>query len=146
MKQYNHSILENIRAATGRQSRNDRGFTLFELIMVMTIIVILAAVSVTAYQNIQLKARETILKQNLREMRIRLDEYAADRETMPQSLEELVSAGYLRELPIDPITEQSDWIVEYEEDDISIDGGQGISNVRSNAPGEGSDGVAYREY
>ena len=146
MKQYNFPTIEKIRAATNCRSQKDRGFTLFELIMVMTIIVILAAVGVTAYQSIQLKARETLLKQNLREMRIALDQYAADREAMPQSLEELVSARYLREMPIDPITEQADWIVEYEEDDISIDGGQGIQNVRSNAPGEGTDGVAYREY
>jgi len=146
MKQYNFSKFKNIRKATGRQSQTDGGFTLFELIMVMTIIVILAAVSVTAYQNVQLKAREAILKENLRHIRIALDQYAADREAMPQSLEDLVNARYLREMPIDPITEQSDWIVEYEEDDISSDGGQGISNVRSNAPGEGTDGVLYREY
>ena len=146
MKQYNFPTIEKIRAATSCRSQKDRGFTLFELIMVMTIIVILAAVSVSAYQNLVLKARETLLKQNLKDMRVALDQYAADREAMPQSLDELVSAGYLREMPIDPITEQADWIIEYEEDDISIDGGQGIGNVRSNAPGAGADGVAYREY
>ena len=70
------------------------GFTLLELVMVMTIIVILAAVGVTSYQHIQSKARETILKQDLQTMRKMIDQYAADKEKLPQSLDDLVS-GFL---------------------------------------------------
>ncbi len=72
----------------------------------MTIVLILIAVSVTSYQQIQLKARETVLKQNLVAMRKAIDEYAADREKLPGSLDDLVSANYINEVPIDPIPER----------------------------------------
>jgi general secretion pathway protein G len=124
----------------------ERGFTLLELVMVMTIIVILAAVSVTSYQQIQLKAKETILREDIRTLNRLIDQYCADKEGLPQSLDDLVSAHYMHEIPIDPITGQADWVVEMAEDPCSRDGGQGIDKVRSNAPGEGSDGIAYKDY
>src|SRR5437867_12807792 len=86
--------------------RNAFGFTLLELVMVMTIIVVLAAVGVTSYRHIQLKARETILKQDLQTMRKMIDQYAADKEKLPQSLDDLVSGLYKREVTTDPITGQ----------------------------------------
>lgn len=122
------------------------GFTLLELVMVMTIIVILAAVGVTAYQNIQLKARETVLKKDLNDMRKMIDEYAADREKLPGSLDDLVAHGYIREIPVDPITGEKDWIVDMGDDTVSRDGGQGMIDVHSAAGGEGSDGVPYKDY
>ena len=122
------------------------GFTLLELVMVMTIIVILAAVGVTAYQTINLKARETILKEDLRTMRKMIDQYAADKEKLPQSLEDLVTGQYMREVPIDPITGQADWVVDMGDDTVSRDGGTGVVDVHSAAGGEGSDGVAYQDY
>jgi general secretion pathway protein G len=122
------------------------GFTLLELVMVMTIIVILAAVGVTSYQHIQLKARETILKEDLRTMRKMIDQYAADKEKLPQSLEDLVSGQYMRDVPIDPITGQKDWVVDMGDDTVSRDGGQGVVDVHSAAAGEGSDGAAYKDY
>ena len=122
-----------------------RGFTLLELVMVMTIIVILAAVGVTAYQHIQLKARETILKQDLQTMRKMIDQYAADKEKLPSSLDDLTTAGYIREVPIDPMTGQKDWVVDMGEDTVSRDGGTGVVDVHSAAGGEGGDG-AYKEY
>ncbi|HKY03854.1 MAG TPA: prepilin-type N-terminal cleavage/methylation domain-containing protein [Blastocatellia bacterium] len=129
----------------GKRNR-ERGFTLLELVMVMTIIVILAAVSITSYQQLQLKAKETILKQNLRDLRKAIDQFAADKEKLPQSIEDLVTAGYLREVPIDPITGQADWRIEMGDDEVSLTGGQGATDVRSNAPGTGSDGIPYSEY
>jgi general secretion pathway protein G len=122
------------------------GFTLFELVIVMTIIVVLAAVSVTAYQQIQLKARETILKKDLQEMRKLIDQYAADKEKLPQSLDDLVSALYMREVPIDPITGEKDWVLDMGEDTVSRDGGTGVVDVHSAAAGEGSDGIPYKDY
>jgi general secretion pathway protein G len=122
------------------------GFTLIELVMVMTIIVILAAIGVTSYQHIQLKARETILKEDLATMRKKIDEYAADKEKLPQSLDDLANAFYIREVPIDPITGQKDWVVDTGEDTLSRDGGTGVIDVHSAAAGEGSDGVAYKDY
>lgn len=127
-------------------TRNSSGFTLLELVIVMTIMVILAAVGVTSYQHIQLKAKETILKQDLQTMRKKIDEYAADKEKLPQSLDDLASAFYIREVPIDPMTGQKDWVVDMGEDTISRDGGSGVVDVHSAAGGEGSDGMAYKDY
>jgi general secretion pathway protein G len=127
-------------------ARCQHGFTLLELVMVMTIILILIAVSVTAYQQIQLKARETVLKQDLSAMRKAIDQYAADKETLPSSLEDLATAHYINEVPVDPITGEADWDVEMGEDTISRDGGQGVVDVHSNARGEDSEGKAYSEY
>jgi general secretion pathway protein G len=123
-----------------------RGFTLLEMVMVMTIIVILASIGVASYQQVQLKARETLLKDDLHTMRKLIDQYEADRELLPQSLDDLVSAGYMRAVPIDPITGEKDWATETGESTIARDAQQGIVNVHSNAAGEGSDGKAYSEY
>jgi general secretion pathway protein G len=122
------------------------GFTLLELVMVMTIIVILAAVAVTSYQQIQRKAKETILKQDLQILRKSIDQYAADKEHLPGSLDDLVVEQYIREVPVDPITGEKDWVAEMGEDTVSRDGGQGMIDVRSSAGGSGSDGKAYSEY
>jgi general secretion pathway protein G len=126
--------------------RNSTGFTLLELVMVMTIMVVLAAIGVTSYQHIQLKARETVLKKDLNDMRKMIDEYAADREKLPSSIDDLVAHGYIREIPMDPMTGQKDWIVDMGDDTVSRDGGQGMVDVHSAAEGEGTDGVAYKEY
>ena len=126
--------------------RNQKGFTLLEMVMVMTIIVILATIGVASYQQVQLKAKETLLKEDLHSMRKLIDQYEADRELLPQSLDDLVSAGYMREVPIDPITGEKDWATETGESTIARDAQQGIVNIHSNAAGEGSDGKAYSEY
>ena len=114
--------------------------------MVMTIIVVLAAVAVTSFQHIQLKARETILQHNVKEMRKLLDQYAADREKLRIGYDDLVTAGYMHEIPMDPTTGEKDWVVDMGEDTISREGGQGVVDVHSNSPGQGSDGRPYREY
>jgi general secretion pathway protein G len=126
--------------------RNSSGFTLLELVMVMTIIVILAAVGVTSYQHIQLKARETILKQDLRDMRKMIDQFAADKEKLPQSPDELVAGAYMRDVPIDPMTGQKDWVIDTGEDTVSRDGGTGMIDVHSAAAGVDGEGVAYKDY
>ena len=126
--------------------RNPPGFTLLELVMVMTIIVILAAVGVTSYQHIQSKARETILRHDLQTMRKMIDQYSADKERLPQSLDDLVSGGYIREVPVDPITAQKDWVVDMGEDTLSRDGGTGVVDVHSAAAGEDGEGLAYKDY
>ena len=139
---------EDVRPIRNPQSaiRNSAGFTLLELVIVMTIMVILAAVGLTSYQHVQLKARETILKQDLQTMRKKIDEFAADKEKLPQSLEDLATAFYIREVPMDPMTGQKDWVVDMGADTLSRDGGSGVLDVHSAAGGEGSDGVAYKEY
>lgn len=133
-------------AAPASRLLKQRGFTLLEMVMVMTIIVILAVIGVTNYQQVQLKARETLLKEDLHAMRKLIDQYEADREKLPGSLDDLVSSGYMREVPMDPITGDKDWVTETGESTLSRESSQGIVNVHSNAPGEGSDGKAYSEY
>ena len=129
-------------AIDNRQSSS--GFTLLELVMVMTIIVVLAAIGVSSYQSIQLKARETILRENLRTMRKMIDQYSADKEKLPSSLDDL-APDYIREVPIDPITGQKDWVVDMGEDTISRDGGTGVVDVHSAAAGESTEGTPYRD-
>ena len=130
----------------GKRQDGSSGFTLLELLMVMTIIVILVSIGVPAYNKIQLKARETQLKDDLKTMRKLMDQYKADKERFPESLDELVKAGYLRAIPIDPITGSAEWAVETGEDTISLEGGQGMIDVRSKSEGTGSDGVPYSQY
>jgi len=114
--------------------------------MVMTIIVILAAIGVTSYHTLQQKARESVLKQDLRELRKCLDQYAADREKLPATLDDLVTAGYIHDVPADPITTEKDWVTDMGEDTISREGGEGIIDIHSNAAGSDSEGVAYKDY
>jgi general secretion pathway protein G len=129
-----------------RLSGSNAGFTILELVIVMTIIVILAAIGVVNYQRVQQHAKETVLRQSLSAMRKAIDQYAADKEELPQSLEDLAEAGYIREIPVDPITTERDWKPDIEEDTISRQGGQGVVDVHSAADGVGSDGQAYSDY
>jgi general secretion pathway protein G len=147
-KQFNGADRGRIGLVVGGFAKSSsRGFTLLELVMVMTIVVILAAISVSSYQHLQTKAKETILKEDLKTMRRMIDQYQADKEGLPASLDDLVSAGYLREVPVDPFTNEADWIPEMGEDTVSrIAGAQGMVDVHSNAAGTGSDGTPYGKY
>lgn len=91
-------------------------------------------------------AREAVLRDNLFKMRSLIDQYAADKGELPQSLEELVSSGYLRELPDDPFTGQKDWVATTGEDPNSTDGAQGITDVHSNSGDISSEGTPYSEW
>jgi general secretion pathway protein G len=122
------------------------GFTLLELMIVISIIVILAVIAMPQYQKSVTHAKETVLRDNLYQLRKAIDLYGADKGKLPQSLDDLVSAGYIRELPLDPITGEKDWQVETGEDPTSLRGEQGIVNVRSSSPDASTEGTPYNEW
>ena len=122
------------------------GFTLLELMIVISIIIILAAITLPQYQKTVTQTREAVLKDDLRKMRSLIDQFAADKGRLPQSLEDLVSSGYMREIPVDPFTGQKEWQQEMGEDPNSLEGGTGLTDVHSLAEDTASDGTSYREW
>jgi general secretion pathway protein G len=131
-----------------RSRRSQRGFTLIELMIVISIILILISTAIPIYQQSIVRARESVLAQNLFTLRSVIDQYTMDKQKAPQSLEDITQAGYLKQIPIDPITNSRDtWQTEQEDYLQSVDQSQpGITNVHSGAPGTGSNGVAYAEW
>ena len=125
---------------------HSRGFTLLELMIVITVIIILAAIALPQYQKTILSTREAVLRDDLHNLRKLIDQYAADKQKLPQSLDELVSAGYMRELPKDPITGQPDWTVTTGDDPNSNAGEQGVTDVHSASADVSSEGTPYNEW
>jgi general secretion pathway protein G len=128
--------------------RNQRGFTLIELMIVVSIILILISTAVPIYRQSIIRAREAVLSQNLFTLRSVIDQYTMDKEKAPQSLEDIVQAGYLKQVPMDPFTNSREsWEVEQEDILESVDQTQtGISNVHSGAEGTGTNGIPYSEW
>ncbi len=112
----------------------------------MFIIIILLSVALPTYQRSVQNAREIVLKENLFQIRRAIDQYAADKGKAPQSLDELITGEYLREKPMDPITEKAEWSEIMGEDSSSPDAEQGLKDVKSLAEGEDGEGKKYEEY
>lgn len=139
-------LQRSTRLQSGSLSLRHAGFTLLELMIVISIIIILAIIVLPQYQKTVLQARESVLKDDLAQMRKLLDQYAADKGQLPQSLEDLASSGYLREVPIDPITGEKDWNVITGQDANSAEGGQGVVDVRSSSGDLSTEGTPYSEW
>jgi general secretion pathway protein G len=131
---------------TARHS--EQGFTLLELMIVMVIIGVLAAIAVPSYINAVRSAKEASLKADLYEMRRAIDSYTVDKQKAPQSLDDLVQAGYIKTMPVDPFTHRSDTWIPVQSDTLnSIDQTDpGIDDVHSGAQIVGSDGTAYNTW
>jgi len=127
-------------------TRNQKGFSLLELMIGMFIIVILLSVALPTYQRSVQYAREKVLEENLWQIRKQIDQYAADKGKLPESLEKLKEDKYLREIPVDPIFDKAEWQEEIGDDPNSNENGQGLINVKSRADGEDSEGKKYSDY
>jgi len=139
---------DTLKRETLKPAFRSRGFTLIELMIVMSIMLILISIAIPMYQQSIVRAREAVLRQDLFSLRSVIDQFTLDKQRAPQSLDELVSEHYLKQLPKDPFTGSSDtWQVVQEDIVISVDQTQpGISDVHSGSNLTGSDGTAYSSW
>jgi general secretion pathway protein G len=141
-----------LKTTRGRRSlsgiRRSEGFTLIELLIVLALISILAAMGVVQYKNGVRHTQESVLRTDLFRMRDAIDQYYADKNKYPSSLDSLVSDGYMRKIPEDPITKSADtWQTEPAEPDPSNPTAEpGIYNVKSGAQGTALDGSTYADW
>jgi general secretion pathway protein G len=129
-------------------ARATRGYTLVEVMIVVTLIIVLTSVGLATYSNSVRRSREAVLKEDLFRMRDAIDQYYADKNKYPSTLQDLVTDGYLREIPKDPITNSADsWVTENAEPDpsnLSVE--PGIFNVKSGSEEMSMDGTPYAEW
>lgn len=131
-----------------RKTRGANGFTLIELMIVISIIFILIGMAVGRYDRAVQRSREAALHTDLQTMRQAIDNFTLDKQAAPQSLDDLVNAKYLRDVPVDPMTRAKDWVLDFEDVVLSPDqSGTGITNVHS-ASAEVSkfEGTAYNTW
>ncbi len=127
----------------------DDGFTLIELMIVMVVIGLLAAIAIPSYTNNVRNAKEAVLREDLRTMRGAIDSYTIDKQKAPQSLDDLVQSGYLKSMPVDPFTKRSDTWMPAQSDVLSsidqTDSG-GINDIHSGAQMTAADGSSYNTW
>jgi general secretion pathway protein G len=125
-----------------------RGFTLIELMIVMAIIAVLMSVALPIYNRSIIRAKESVLKSNLFTLRTVIDEYTYDKQKAPQTLNDLVSDGYLRQVPVDPMTNNADsWKIIMEDASNTVNQSEpGIFDVRSGSEKTSLEGTPYSEW
>jgi len=137
-----------MRRLVRRRAASAAGFTLIELIVVTTLIVVLSTMAMVSYQNSVVRAREAVLKEDLFRLRDAIDQYYADKTKWPATLQDLVTDGYVREIPKDPMTDSADtWqTVAAEADPSNTTGEPGIFDVKSGSDKLALDGTPYVEW
>ncbi len=135
-------------AGVQKHRNRSRGFTLIELMIVISLILILVSISIPAYNQSILRAKESVLMQNLFTLRSLISQYTLDKQKAPQSLEDLVQAGYIKQIPIDPFTSKNDsWTVDQEDYSLSVDQQEtGITDVHSGSILISTSGTAYSSW
>jgi general secretion pathway protein G len=135
-----------LRIRNGSSAR--RGFTLVELMIVMTVITIIISLAIPMYQKSIVRAKESVLRNNLFTLRTLIDEYTFDKQKAPQALDDLVREGYLRQVPLDPITGSSQtWHVVMEDSVASVSQSEpGIFDVHSGADQTSLEGTPYSQW
>jgi len=124
--------------------RPTRGFTLIEMMIVISLIVILISIAVPVYNNAILRAKEATLRQDLFTLRDVISQYTLDKKKAPQALEDLVQANYIRQIPKDPFTGQANWTADQEDSQMAVDQTEpGIVDVHSSSNQTGTDGTVY---
>ena len=127
-----------------RKTRRERGFTLLELMIVISMILILMSIAVPMYTQSVVRARESVLRQDLFTLRSVISQYTLDKAKAPMGLEDLKTAGYIRDIPKDPMTNEANWEVVQEDVLLAVDQTEpGISDVKSASNLTSSDGTAY---
>lgn len=131
-----------------RRIRSGRGFTLIELMIVMAIVTVLVSIAVPMYQRSIQRSKEAVLKSNLFSLRTVIDEYTYDKQKAPQSLQDLVEGGYLRTVPVDPMTGSTQtWQIVMEDATTSVNQTEpGIFDVRSGSDKTSLEGTPYSEW
>ena len=129
-------------------SRKPRGFTLMEMMVVISVIVILLAVAIPIFRQSIMKADETTLKTDLFTLRRMIDQYTQDKNKAPESLEDLVAAGYLKQIPKDPMTGEPNWNVTVESDVMQYldQTDPGVDDVHSSSNCTSSEGTPYSSW
>jgi general secretion pathway protein G len=142
------SITTSLRQVAGRRRDLERGWTLIEMLVVLSLIMILASTALVMYRNSVLTAKEATLRSNLMMMREAIDQYYADKGRYPESIDTLVSARYMRAIPKDPITNAADtWeVVEAEAEPGSTQTSAGVYSVKSGSQDTALDGTRYNDW
>ncbi len=138
-----------MRSRSASKTNRSRGFTLLELMIVISIMLILVSIAVPQYTASIKRARESVMRQDLFTLRSLISQYTLDKQKAPQSLEDLIQANYMKQIPVDPMTGQADWAVEQAEDTISSPDQQdegGIDDVHSSSSQIGTNGTAYNTW
>src|ERR1700747_1137726 len=135
---------------TPRTRNRSRGFTLLELVIVMSIMAILISIAVPNFRTSIRQSREAVLRQNLFTLRDLISQYTLDKQKAPQSLGDLKEAGYLKNIPVDPMTGAADWQVEQMDDQTTFSADAqdqgGIDDVHSNSAQVGTNGQPYNTW